>query len=139
MQMDTNDPPTCGKGLAAHAPLPAKLAELTEAVADNLELHMQALDMTDDRSRREYDAYQSLVKAHRGAAWHLQSTASEMAGYRDLPMGRHDEKAMSDPKLGEAFERFVRREEELLALLQKRLEEDRSMLAAMREADGSES
>ena len=41
--------------------------------------------------------------------------------------------AMADPAMGAAFERFVRLEEELLQLLQSRLEEDRAMLAALRD------
>jgi len=36
---------TCGKGLAAHSSLPAKLGDLTDAVADVLEIHTTALDL----------------------------------------------------------------------------------------------
>jgi hypothetical protein len=61
----------------------------------------------------------------------LEAIATEMAGYRDLPMGRHDEKAMSGPQVRAAFEKFVRVEQELRAMLEKRVEPDRSMLAAM--------
>jgi hypothetical protein len=61
-----------------------------------------------------------------------------MAGYRDLPMGRHDEKAMTAPVNAEAFEKFVTLEQELLALLQQRLARDQSMLGEMRGAVGSE-
>jgi hypothetical protein len=38
---------------------------------------------------------------------------------------------MASPKLRDAFEKFVRLEQDLLALLQKRVERDRGMLAAM--------
>jgi hypothetical protein len=122
---------TCGQGLAEHAPLPAKLGELTAAVSDILERHTKALDLTDGNSKREYDAYRDLVRKHRGVANQLQETAMQMAGYRDLPMGRHDMKAMASPEVIEAFERFVRIEQELLALLKARLEEDRHMLVEM--------
>lgn len=123
------DQPTCGKGLAEHAALPAKLAELTVSVADNLEIHMNTLDLRDENARQEYDAYRALVEQHRETAARLQRTADQMSGYRDLPMGRHDPEAMSDPRVSERFERFVKLEEELLALLQQRVRQDREMLS----------
>jgi hypothetical protein len=52
--------PTCGQGLVEHSPLPAKLGELAAAVAAQLELHMTALDLNDERARAEHSAYQSL-------------------------------------------------------------------------------
>jgi hypothetical protein len=39
---------TCGRGLAENAVLPAQLAEVTEAIADNLQAHMQALELDDE-------------------------------------------------------------------------------------------
>jgi hypothetical protein len=127
---------TCGQGLAEHSPLPAKLAELTASVAENLELHMKALDPTDESSRKEYDAYLELANGHRKIAAQLQSIARQMAGYRDLPMGTHDQKAMSTPEVREPFQRFVALEEELRALLDTRLERDRRMLIDMHQAAG---
>ncbi len=125
------DQPTCGKGLAAHSRLPAKLGELTAAVAQVLEVHMKALDLGDSNARTEHEAYLKLAREHRAAAGQLQALAIEMAGYRDLPMGRHNPQAMSGPEPAEAFDRFVRVEEELLELLQSRLEQDRGMLLQM--------
>jgi hypothetical protein len=125
-----DDQPTCGKGLAEHSALPAKLAELEDALAENLEAHQKTLDVSDGNSRRELDAYQRLAREHRAIAAQLRETAGHMAGYRDLPMGRHDERAFADPKLFEAFEKFVRVEDELLTQLQTALERDRQMLAA---------
>jgi hypothetical protein len=119
---------TCGQGLAEHSSLPAKLGELTAAVAENLELHMKALDLNDENAKREHDAYQKLVLEHRQTASELHATAEEMVGYRDLPMGRHDGMAMSDPLLLRAFERFVSLEQELLWLLQERIARDQKML-----------
>jgi hypothetical protein len=104
---------------------------LTDAVAEILERHMKALDLTDGNSKGEYDAYRDLVRQHRSVANQLQETAVQMVGYRDLPMGRHDMKAMASPEVVDAFEQFVRIEQELLALLQTRLEQDRHMLADM--------
>jgi hypothetical protein len=127
------DEPTCGKGLAASAALPAKIAELTAAVAEVLERHMKALDLNDEHSRREHALYDRLAREHRDAAAALAETAQRMTAARDLPMGAHDMAAMADPAMGAAFERFVRLEDELLHLLQSRLDEDRAMLATMRD------
>jgi hypothetical protein len=126
-----DDQPTCGKGLAEHSALPAKLAELENALAENLELHQKTLDLRDDNARKEHDAYIGLAKEHRDIAARLKATAERMAGYRDLPMGAHDEKALADPNLLDAFATFVKREEELLALLQRAVERDQQMLAAV--------
>ncbi|MGH8310602.1 MAG: hypothetical protein ACRETX_12525, partial [Steroidobacteraceae bacterium] len=59
---------TCGQGLAEHAALPAKLAELTDAVAETLERHQEALDLSDESSRREHAAYVELAQQHRSTA-----------------------------------------------------------------------
>jgi hypothetical protein len=122
--------PTCGQGLAENAPLPAKLAELTAALAENLEAHLPTLELDDEHSRREHEVYQELARRHRDAAAQLAAAAGQMAAQRDLPMGRHDLRAVS-PEVAEAFQRFVDRKQELLALLQRQLEEDRRMLAGM--------
>lgn len=131
-----DEPQTCGKGLAEQSPLPAKLGELTAAVAQNLATHMTALDLTDGNTARERDAYARLTSEHRTMAAQLESTATEMAGYRDLPMGRHRQELMAGLPFIDAFERFVQVEQELLALLETRLEQDREMLAQMRSAGG---
>lgn len=130
-------PQTCGRGLAKHSALPAKLAELTGAVAVILELHMKALDLTDGNSRNEFDAYRQLANEHRDIAAQLHTTATEMAGNRDLPMGRHDPNAMAAPAAVDAFERFVKLERELVTLLESRLQQDRQMLIQMRSAGGA--
>src|SRR5919204_3876119 len=113
--MDTDDQPTCGKGLAANAVLPAKLAELMAARAEVLERHTKALELSDPSSQKELDAYTKLARAHRGIADELVSLAEQMVGCRDLPMGRHDQTVMADPKgQMEAFQRFVAIERTLL-------------------------
>ncbi len=127
------DEPTCGKGLAASAVLPATIAELAAALADVLEQHMRALDPNDENSRREHALYDRLAREHRDAAAALADTAARMEAARDLPMGAHDMAALGDPAVGAAFERFVRVEESLFELLQARLDEDRAMLATMRD------
>ena len=123
---------TCGRGLAAHAPLPAALGRLTDAVADILDAHLPMLDVTDPYSAREEAAYVRLVEEHRRTAALLSATAERMAGYRDLPMGRHVDDAAAGAQMAERFARFVALEEELVALLEARLRQDRAMLDAMR-------
>jgi hypothetical protein len=126
---ELGDRPTCGEGLAANAVLPAKLAELMAAQAEVLERHTRALDPTDAAARKEFDAYTKLERAHRDVASELANLAEEMASYRELPMGRHDMRVMSDPKgQVEAFRHFVAVERELLALLQTKLEAEGGLL-----------
>ena len=122
---------TCGKGLARNAALPAKLGDLTEALAGMLEAHTRALDMTSEACGQEYDAYRRLAEDCRGVAPALHALASHMAGYRDLPMGPHDEAAMSGPQFRAAFERFVNAERELAALLEGQIASYGAMLADM--------
>ena len=126
-----DDQPTCGKGLAENAALPARFGEVSAAVAAILEHHMKALDLTDDRSIKEQEIYRQLAKRHRLNAAQLHETAELMANARDLPMGRHDVGVMSAPEAAEVFQRLVRIEEELMAYLQQRLERDHAMLGAM--------
>jgi hypothetical protein len=123
--------PTCGMGLAENSSLPAKLGELTSAVGEILEAHIPSLDLTDQRSRKERDVYQKLVEDHRRAGLQLEAIGRQMVGYRDLPMGRHEEAAVASPAVRRSFQRFVQVEQELLTMLQERLEQDQHMLAAM--------
>jgi hypothetical protein len=129
--MTTAEQPTCGKGLAENSILPAKLGELTAAMAENLATHMKALDLTDPHSRAEYEAYESLVSEFQQIAVQLKATANQMASYRDLPMGRHDEKAMTHPRVREAFEKLVQRKQELRSLLEGTAERDDKLLEMM--------
>ena len=127
-----DEQPTCGKGLAENAALPAKVSELTAAMGAVLEAHIPSLELTDERSRKEHEVYQRLVGDFRQAAVQLEAIARQMGESRHLPMGRHDEAAMASPDVRRSFERFVQLEQELVALLQRRLELDQQMLAAMR-------
>jgi hypothetical protein len=129
--MSESEQQTCGKGLAENSVLPAKLGELISAMAGNLEMHMKALDLTDSKSRAEHEVYEKLLKDLRQIAAQLSVTASEMVGYGDLPMGRHDQKAMVHPRVGEAFQKFVRYKRELLELLKQTEERDSKLLEMM--------
>jgi hypothetical protein len=130
------DEPTCGKGLAANAWLPAKVGDLSLAMAEMLDIHTTALDPTDENSSREREAYVSLVSKYRAVAAQLHALAAEMTGYRDLPMGRHDMTVMTDPKMAETFAELVRTKEDLLTNLQQRIDEDKAMLAQLQGAGG---
>jgi hypothetical protein len=125
------DERTCGKGLAEHSALPRLMGELTAATATVLEQHTRALDLDDSIARQERDAYAALVSEFRDVSRRLTAVAKRMAGYRDLPMGRHDMRTMMDRDNVAAFQRYVREEEELLGLLRSRLDVDHGMLAAM--------
>ena len=122
---------TCGQGLAENSALPAQLAEVTEAMADNLMAHMQALELDDEPARQEHAVYLRLTEEQRQAAARLRAVAGEMAAARDLPMGLHDTQTMTSPEVAEAFQRFVKAKQELLALLQRMAEQDQRLLAQM--------
>ena len=99
-----HEQPTCGKGLAENATLPAAVAELMDATV--LEAHVGTLDPADASARREEDAYRGLVDEHRTIARALRAAAARLTGYRDLPMGRHDPAAMAAPSRMRTFETF---------------------------------
>jgi hypothetical protein len=127
--MQDDDGPTCGKGVASNAVLPAKLAELMAARAEVLERHTKALDPADPAARQELDAYTKLVEDHRRVADELVDLARQMASYRGLLMGRHDLAVMSDPSgQAAAFRSFVEIERQLLGLLQSKLDEEDKLL-----------
>lgn len=130
--MNTAEQPTCGKGLAENSVLPRSLGHVISGMAENLAEHMKALDLQDSNSKVEYDAYERLVGQLRQAAAELHVTASEMEGYRDLRMGRHDEVAMTQPVIREAFENFVRHKQELSKLLEQTAGRDAQLLEMMR-------
>ena len=123
-----SDAPTCGKGLAAHATLPAAVADFLTAMANVLDEHRQALDLTDEAARPEHEAYVTLTHELRGISTQLVAAGRRMAGYRDLPMGRHDEQKMSGRESVAALEQLVRTERALVSLLGDTLHEHEAML-----------
>ena len=122
---------TCGQGLAEHAELPARLAEVVEAMADNLRVHMQALELDDEPAREEHAVYLRLAEEQRQVAGRLRAVAGEMAAARDLPMGRHDTQTLASPEVADAFRHFVKAKQELAATLQRLADLDQRLLAAM--------
>jgi hypothetical protein len=121
---------TCGQGIAQNAALPAKLADVLAAVAENLEVHLTALDPKDKASRPEFDAYVALATEHREIESRLRALVVRMEGYRELPMANHDMTVMTSAKTAQAFERLVTEEKALSALLASRAERFRQMLNA---------
>lgn len=131
------DHPTCGEGLAENAVVPATIAEIITSLSAVLAAHLKALDLGDDISRREHAAYSELANAYAEIGNSLHGAAERMSRYRDLPMGRHDMQAMTASEPVEAFARFVKAEEQLLASFQARLPGDQAMLTAMRQTLGT--
>ena len=123
-----SDQPTCGRGVAANAALPAALGKVIGALAGNLDVHQRALDLNDPAARQEHDVYAQLVAEQRQIASALETTTGHMTDARDIPMGNHDMQKMTTPEVRQAFDAFVQAEEELLALLRERMEQDRAML-----------
>jgi hypothetical protein len=126
--------PTCGQGLAEHSVLPGKLSEVMTAMAETLEVHRTALDLSDEDTRPEDAAYRDLAEDQRSAAARLRAIAGDMAGHLELPMGRHRIEVLTSPEAVAAFERFVASERDLLGLLQQTLARHDAMLGAMRAA-----
>jgi ketosteroid isomerase-like protein len=122
------DPSTCGQGLAEHSRLPLVLAELFDHSADNLEVHLDTLDLTDEHALTERDVWIRVAEQHRSIAAQLRATGELMAEHRHLPMARHDAEALSSTRVVGAFESFVADEEAVVELLTDWLERDRAML-----------
>jgi hypothetical protein len=120
---------TCGKGLAAHAPLPGAIAGMLSALAEMLDSHTRALDLTEEAGRAEYAAYSSLVAQQRMIAAALTSVGDEMAGYATLPMAPHDMAVLASPESGAAFQALIDAEKALLQVLTATVEEHEGMLA----------
>lgn len=130
---EAEEQPTCGKGLAANSVFLARFSEVITSMAENLELHMETLDLNDANARLEYKVYQNLASEHRDIASRLMATAKEMYSCYDLPMGKHDESKLSNPEIGDAFKKFTSLEVELIALLQKHMKTDKKILAEIAE------
>jgi hypothetical protein len=122
---------TCGRGVAESSALPARLAEVIEAMADNLRVHLQALELDDEPAREEHAVYLRLVEEQRQAGGRLRSVAAEMAAARDLPMGRHDPEAMRSPEVAQAYRHFIEARNQLADLLGRMAEQDQRLVAEM--------
>lgn len=130
--MTTEPPPpsgpeaewTCGKGLAAHARIPAGMAELLGSLAENLEAHVPTIDTADDAGRAEREAYVGLSTEFAELAAGLARTAEKMREYEDLPPAGHHDEALADPRLVEKYERLLTLKRELAELLAGSVEQE---------------
>jgi uncharacterized protein YndB with AHSA1/START domain len=124
----TIEQPTCGAGIAAHAALPATLGELLTAMADVLDTHQQTLDLTDENTHPEHHAYLTMALEFRAMSAQLAAIARRMVGFRNLPMGKHDEQMLSSRTALAPFERFVGVERKLLSQLNDAVGQHETML-----------
>ena len=122
---------TCGQGLEANANLPAAMGHVLASMAQNLDAHRPALDTSDPATLQELIAYAALISQQQHTADGLLTIAENMTSYRDLPMGNHDMDRITTPAVVEAFEASLTAEQELLEVLQVRIERDRTMLEAL--------
>jgi len=122
--------PSCGMGLAQHSTVPAKVAALFAALAETLDTHRTMLELEDVNARNEDVAYRQLASSYRDISRQVQTVAAQMAGYRDLPMGAHDENGFTE-RHRHAFESFVQAQHELLAILKPAVERDDRMFSEM--------
>jgi len=122
--------PTCGIGLAQHATIPTKIGVMFEGLAETLELHRQMLVLDDPNSRKEDEVYRALAAGWKDIAQRVEKTAAQMAAQRELPMGAHDQTAWREAHL-KAFEKFVKAQTQVIALLRVAAERDEKMLASI--------
>lgn len=123
-----DEPWTCGRGLAEHAAIPAKIADFLKSLADNLREHVPTIDTGDPSGQAERDAYVHLSMEYEAVSDHLARTAKRMRAYRDLPAAQHHEEVFADARVIRAFERFVALEKELADLLATSGERDGQLL-----------
>jgi hypothetical protein len=128
---DMSTQSTCGQGLAAHSAFIACLAEFVVSMADVLEDHQAALDLTDHATHGEHRTYVTLTLELRAIGTQLAHTARHLASAHDLPMGRHDHEAMASPKARAVFERLVHAEQALQSRLVTQAEQHERLLSAM--------
>ncbi len=129
--------PTCGRGLAQSAVVPAALAAVAAGLAENLEVHVRALDPGDAAAAQEQGVYERVAHRLHSAAADLQAAAAEMTSAVDLPMGAHDIAAITTTDVLDAFQGHVAAEDDLRRLLEARREENEQMLTAIRAEVGS--
>jgi uncharacterized protein YndB with AHSA1/START domain len=129
-QILVDEAPTCGIGVAQHAPIPAKIGQMFAGLAQTLELHRKLLNRDEANARKEDDVYRELAAGWKEIATRVGDLSARMAALRELPMGAHDESAWSDAHL-RAFETFVKAQSGTVALLRAAAERDEVMLASM--------
>jgi hypothetical protein len=121
--------PSCGQMTASKAVLPAKMAELTTAVADMYDAH--AAFMATDKSKEamaEVEGLKKLALQHRELAAMFTKTSESMKGAAAWPVVAHDHtKMMADKKLMESMGKMLTTHKEMAALMQKEIAEMEAM------------
>lgn len=122
---------TCGAGMAAHAALPSKLAEVMEATAALIDDHARWVGSShDERALNEALLWASIAASHRNVADLSAALASQMQATRDLPDAPHDLASMGEDA-GALMQRYVASARELAALLSEDADMMNSMLRTM--------
>ena len=125
------DSVTCGQGLAMHAALPERMAELIALLAATLEAHLPTIDTGDDAGQLEQRAYTSLAAQYRDIAHRLGNAAAEMRSYHDLPMAQHHDAVLLRADTFQPFRDYVNVERDLLELLRTELQRDEQLVDAV--------
>lgn len=134
------DEPTCGRGLAQASAVPAGLASVAAGLAENLEVHLRALDLSDTAAVQEQETYESIARSLHSAAVSLRTAAVEMHSAESLPVAAHDMAAMTTPEIVDAFGGYVTAADNLRQLLEAERSDNELMLAAIRtEVQGPDS
>ncbi len=131
------DEPSCGRGLAQSAVVPAGLAAVAADMARNLEVHTRALDLGDAAAVQERAVYEHVAHNLRSAAASLRTAATVMSSTVDLPIAVHDMAAITTPDVLDAFERYVAAEDDLRRLFDARHADNEEMLTAIRAEIGA--
>jgi len=124
--------PTCGRGLAQAAALPAGLAAVAGGLAQNLEVHVRSLPVGDSAAAQERAVYERISRDLRSATASLKAAAAEMASAVDLPIADHDLAAFTSRDVLDAFESSVAAEGKLRRLLDARRVDNEQTLTAIR-------
>jgi hypothetical protein len=132
--MAEDEQQTCGKGVAANAILPERMAALLEAMAVIYDNHIRSLSVDDPAGKQEIEAYERLMRDYRASANQVSALAGTMRSYRDLLAANHDMAVLMDAKSVDAMEALVAAQEELATLVGARAAEFRAMLEEMRRA-----
>jgi hypothetical protein len=113
---------TCGQMVADSAPMPAKVAELMTAYAEEAEAHAvyQAAQKGDKNAAAEAEGMKKLAQSYRDAAAALAKTAEAMKAAAAWPGAKHDMKAMAaDAKLKAAMDKVQAQQKEFGGMVAK--------------------
>ena len=114
-------PPTCGQALSQMSAAPAKVAEITAAVAEMFSAHAALMDQAkDEASLAEAKGLRAIAALHRQMSNLASKTAAAMKAAESWPAAPHDmAKFSADPKLTAASKKALAAQKDLIVLLQK--------------------